>query len=104
MGKYKAVTCLGRQPDSTTYILNRDIQLTMKGDVIPPEQREFVWVEEILAKTSIIPTDVPLVDPEECITFYDLISTLCGVLGKGNLYSGIMVLGKLYMYSSTLEM
>ena len=94
MGKYKVVTCIGRQPDSTTYILNHDIQLTMKGDVIPPEQREFVWVEEILAKTSVIPTDVPLVDPEDCLTFYDLLSTMCGVLGRGNLYSGIMVLGK----------
>ena len=53
-----------------------------------------MWVEEILAKTSVIPTDVLLVDPEDCLTFYDLLSTMCGVLGRGNLYSGIMVLGK----------
>lgn len=94
MGKYKAVTCIGRQPDSDTYVLSCDVQFKMNGDVIPTEEQEFIWVEEILAKTSIIPAELLLVDPEERITLNDLISTLCGVLGKGNLYSGIMILGK----------
>lgn len=73
------------------------MQLTMKGDVIPPEEHQFIWVEEIISKISIIPIDLPPVQHVGENHLLDLLSTLHGVVGRENLYSRFWVSSFLFL-------
>ena len=37
------VTCVGRQPRSTTWVLGPNVQVDSSGDMIPVEDQQFYW-------------------------------------------------------------
>ena len=42
------VTCVGRQPDSSTWVLGPDVQIDDRGELIPPEEQQYYWSVLIL--------------------------------------------------------
>ena len=37
------VSCLGKQPDSETWVLSKDVQIDSKGHLIPKENQKYFW-------------------------------------------------------------
>ena len=37
------VTCVGKQPSSSVWVMGPDIQINEQGNLIPPEEREYYW-------------------------------------------------------------
>ena len=96
MGSSIAVTCIGRQPDSNVYVVGPKMQFNMNGEAIAEEDQTFVWVEEILTELGINPAEIlniPSTLDEHHSPISTLLETLQSVIGEGNVYSGIMVLG-----------
>ena len=42
------VTCVGRQPCSTTWVLGPNVQVDSSGDIIPVEDQQFYWYNKYL--------------------------------------------------------
>ena len=97
MGNSIAVTCIGRQPDSDVYVLGQKMQFNMKGEPIAEEDQSYVWVEEILTGLGINQAEIlgiPSDHQDDLTPMAPLLETLKGAIGEGNVYSGIMLIGK----------
>lgn len=44
-----AVSCIGRQPNSTVYVLNNNVQIDDEGRLIPKERQTYVWIGDKLS-------------------------------------------------------
>lgn len=38
------VTCIGRQPQSSVWVFNSEIQINAMGELIPKEDQEYFWL------------------------------------------------------------
>ena len=46
--KFQAITCTGCQPGSSVFVFGPTLHINEKGDRLPREQQEYVWVPRIL--------------------------------------------------------
>lgn len=71
----KAAVCLGLQPDSSVWVLNKDVHLDSFGNRISPDRSEYIWLGSIVGKRNlpnVAPTfdaaSIPLqISPSEAI-------------------------------------
>lgn len=54
-GRYikKAAVCLGRQPDSNTWVLNDKVQLNDLGETIPSDEAEYIWLGGMIGNRNL---------------------------------------------------
>lgn len=89
---YKAVECTGRQDDSDVYVFGPTLQFDSKGDCIPEEQQQYVWIPHIISKLSSVVNPLPdLPHVQQPLTI--LVKGLQSVAGD-NVISGITLLSK----------
>ena len=46
----KAVTIIGEQQEKPVWVLGRDLQITSDGEVIPEEEREYMWLDDTISE------------------------------------------------------
>lgn len=49
----QAAECLGQQPGSQVWVLNKDVQLNNNGEFIPNEASKFIWLGAIISTKSL---------------------------------------------------
>ena len=63
--QYKAVSCMGNQPDSDVFVFGPNLQVSSEGRVIPENEQEYIWIPEIIGCvinpiTALPPIQQPL--------------------------------------------
>lgn len=38
---------IGRQEGSKVWVINESVQINNKGDIVPEEDKEFVWIDDL---------------------------------------------------------
>ena len=89
----KAVTTLGRQLNSDTFVIGPRVQIASNGDLILPECQQHEWVEQVVHLASVIP-DSPLLEIiPECDEPLDELLNGLHILTQENFGSAVFVLG-----------
>lgn len=98
MPMQKAVTCIGLQPDSRTYVFGPKLHFNENGNKIIDAEQEFIWIPEILEKLQCpINCLETLPELEDSNPLHFVISGLQKILGE-NLASGMSMLGKFFFH------
>lgn len=90
--QYSAVTCTGVQPGSNVFVFGPNFQMSDDGSVIPANEYDFVWVDDILSKLQRPINPLPLLHPIPTNHLRTLISGMRDIAGE-NVLSGVFLLG-----------
>lgn len=91
----KAVTSIGRQPDSNIYIFSASIQVSGDdGKLFPLTEQPYIWVDEILQYTSVMPNSQLLASLPSCREPLKVLVEGLRMLTQKNFMSSVFVLGK----------
>ena len=97
--QYTAVTCTGRQPNADVFVFGPRLQLDLNGEIIPEEDQEFVWIQDILDKLNRVVNPLPYIPkPGWANPLYSLIEGMQTIAGD-NTISGVFLLGKVFIYN-----
>ena len=89
----KAVTTLGRQLDSETFVFGPTVQISSNGGLIPLESQEYEWVQQVVDLASVIP-DSPLLElVPHCDQPLETLLQGLQTLTQENFGSAVFVLG-----------
>lgn len=95
--QYTAVICTGRQPNADVFVFGPSLQLDLNGEIIPEEDQQFVWIQEILDKLNRVVNPLPSIpQPGWANPLHSLIEGMQMVAGD-NTISGVFLLGKVLM-------
>ena len=97
--QYTAVTCTGHQPNADVFVFGPRLQLDLNGEIIPEEDQEFVWIQDILDKLNRVVNPLPYIPkPGWANPLYSLIEGMQVIAGD-NTISGVFLLGKVFIYN-----
>ena len=91
-GQYKAVSCMGCQPDSDVYVIGPNLQVSSEGYIILENEQECVWIPDILKKVGCVVNPTTSLSPIQQ-PLKHVIEGLLKISGK-NLPSALFVTGK----------
>ena len=61
--QYKAVSCMGNQPDSDVFVFGPNLQVSSEGRVIPENEQEYIWIPEIIKKIGCVINPITALPP-----------------------------------------
>ena len=94
--KFQAITCTGRQPGSSVFVFGPTLHINCneKGDLLPREQQEYVWVPQILQHLHRVVnplTALPNSSDDNPLRY--VVQGLQNIAGD-NVLSGVFLLGR----------
>ena len=95
----QAVTSIGRQPSSDVYVFSPAVQVSNDGKVCSPGDQKYVWVDDILQYTSVLPTSALLPSLPTCQEPLKVLLKGLKTLTQRNFVSSVFVLGKYILYA-----
>ncbi len=91
---YLPVTCTGRQPGSQVFVFSPTLQLDKYGNVIPPDEQQYLWIPHILDKLHRVVNPLPAFPLSlHCNALQKVIRGIQHLCGD-NVYSGVFLLGE----------
>jgi hypothetical protein len=89
---YKAASCIGRQPESNTWVLGKHIEITGDGNLVDPENTSFVFIKSLLDSEASCHVTLPL----SSLTLGEVVQSLMSTLHHNGM-AGIFTIGIIFI-------
>lgn len=85
--------------NADVFVFGPRLQLDLNGEIIPEEDQEFVWIQDILDKLNRVVNPLPYIPkPGWANPLYSLIEGM-QMIACDNTISGVFLLGKVFIYN-----